>query len=425
MRVNRWLFIVGVIGVVCLNGCTNASILGSRDDIQVPKEEKQEIVVWHTYGEEETSVFENKIIPLFEKQHPMIDVKPVRQAYNEQLKSALIARASAKKAPDVVRMDIVWTPRFAQLNLLRPVSDFDDFNQIKKSLLKEPLESNYYNGKYYGLPLNTNIKVAIYNKSLLHKAGYTEPPDTIDELLHIINKNKYVFSMGGYTAWEGLPFFYALGGTLMDDSYTTATGYLNSPNSIHAVEKMFELYKFSNFTGGKLTIGTNRWQEIINGNSFMIDEGPWFYSSQSPEHVEKIINQTVAAPFPVTNGKGSVLGGENLVITKGAKNPAAAWLFVKWMVSKEPQQLMLKTGLIPTNKDIERKTVIKDYPYYEAYINGLEHAFLRPPVAEWDKVEQVYTKYFRLMLSERMGIVEGLTMAAKEIDQLLAEEKGR
>ncbi|GAA3329038.1 hypothetical protein GCM10020331_075450 [Ectobacillus funiculus] len=54
--------------------------------------------------------------------------------------------------------------------------------------------------------------------------------------------------------------------------------------------------------------------------------------------------------------------GKNLVIMKGSQHPSAAWQFVKWMVSKEPQELMLKSGLIPINKEIDFKNLLEIIP---------------------------------------------------------------
>ncbi|GAA3329040.1 hypothetical protein GCM10020331_075460 [Ectobacillus funiculus] len=175
-------------------------------------------------------------------------------------------------------MDIVWLPYFNKLGLLYPISDFfSDFDQIKSALLNGPLQSNYFNGKYYGLPLDTNTKIAIYNKELLQRAGYTKPPDTIGEVLDIVVNHNAAISMAGLNAWESLPYFYAFGGKLLDRTYTKATGYLNSQESIHAVENLLKLYKKTQLQQkGRLTINTDRWNGIINGDSFMIDEGPWF-----------------------------------------------------------------------------------------------------------------------------------------------------
>ena len=389
------------------------------DNHSLPKadKKKEEIIVWHTYSEEETKVFENEVIPLFEKQHPDIDVKPVRQPYGEQLKWTLLARSSAKKPPDVVRMDISWLPFFAQMGQIYPVSDFKDFNQVKEGLLKVPLKSNLFNGKYYGLPLNTNTKAAIYNLQLLKDAGYTRPPNNMDELLELILKHHYRIGLTGYTAWETLPYFYGFGGTLLSPDFQKADGYLNSPNSIQAVEKLRILFNASG--------NSDTWQGVIDGTYLMIDEGPWIYSIQTPQKLEEMMKNTVSVPFPVTNGKGSVLGGENLVIMKGARNPKASWTFVKWMATSEPQKLLMETGLMPTVKGINIKGSPKESCYFESYSEGLTHSFSLPPLVNWAQIEEIYIKYLKMIIMEQMDVKEGLTLAAKEMDTQLLKERGR
>ncbi|MED3824986.1 extracellular solute-binding protein [Priestia flexa] len=411
--------------VFLLIGCNNHSIIDGTPSIVAPSKEDREVVVWHTYSEEESKVFENEIIPLFEKQHPHIDVKPVRQSYNEQLKWTLIARASAKKTPDVVRMDIAWLPFFASMGQVYPVSDFADFKNIKEKLLEAPLQSNFYKGKYYGLPLNTNTKTAIYNKKLLREAGYSKPPSKIEDLLKLIQHHGYRIGLTGYSTWETLPYFYGFGGTLLSPDHTKAEGYLNSEASINAIEKIRLLFNSSSLTATRLTGYTDTWEGIVNGDYFMMDEGPWFYSVQSPKKLNEITDNTISAPFPVTEGKGSLLGGENLVIMKGARNPEESWTFVKWMASREPQRLMFKTGLMPTIKEFTIQESTNRSNYIGSYIDGLETAFLRPPVAEWDEIDKIYSKYLRMIVLERVSIKKGLTMAAEEIDSILIDKKGR
>ncbi len=417
MALNRWLLAIVLAGFVMITGCNNQSIIDGDYSLQKPNNKKEEIIVWHTYSEEETAVFENEVIPLFEKQHPNLDVKPVRQPYGEQLKWTLLARASAKKPPDVVRMDISWVPFFAKMGQISSVSDFKDFHFVKEGFLETPLKSNLFNGKYYGLPLNTNTKAAIYNRELLKNAGYTRPPGNMDELLDLIVNHHYQLGLTGYTPWNSLPYFYGFGGTLLNPDYTKADGFLNSPKSIQAVKKLRILYNSS----GK----TDTWQGVVDGKYFMIDEGPWFYSVQTPQKLEEITENTISAPFPVTNGKGSVLGGENLVIMKGARNLQASWTFIKWMASPEPQKLLMKTGLMPTVKGIKIKESTKESGYLSSYIEGVKNSFSLPPVSNWAEIEEIYIKYLRMIILEQIAVKEGLSLAAKEIDSLLLKEKGR
>jgi multiple sugar transport system substrate-binding protein len=425
--VRKRIFVLLMFVLLVITGCKNQPIIDNRDpSLNFETNQKAEVVMWHTYSEAETKVFENTVIPLFEEEYPTIDIKPVRQAYNEQLKSALIARASANKQPDVIRMDIAWLPTFANLGLLYPVSDFDDFDEVKESLYSEPLHSNFYEGEYYGLPLNTVTKVAIYNKSLLAEAGYNKPPETMAEVVNIIENHPFVLGMSGLSAWQSLPYFYGFGGKLTDPTNSKAIGYLDSKESIEAVNKLLDLYHQSKLTP-KLLSGnsTETWEGIQVGDYFMIDEGPWFYSVHSEEYIKYIQKQTVSAPFPVTNEVGSILGGENLVLSKGAKHPEEAWTFMKWMTTEKPQKMMLQTGLIPSNKYVDFSDFLKKYPYYQSYIESLDQSFLRPQLAQWGRIEEVYVKYLKLIFSGSVSVETGLKEAAKEIEKLLVEKKGR
>ncbi len=402
-------------------GCSNSSIINHKSKPLEIAEEKSEIVIWHTYNEEETKVFENVLIPLFEEENPMISVKPVRQSHNDQLKSALISRASANKQPDIIRMDIAWLPSFAELKLIYPLSEFDGFDEMKSQFYEVPLQSNFYEGEYFGVPLNTNTKAAIYNKFFLEAAGYDSPPSTIIELQQMVENNNYVIGMGGVSTWESLAYFHACGGELLDGQHKQATGFLDGESSIEAVKTLLAMYDDGHLPKGMLTGDTLTWEGLLDGRYAMIDEGHWFYSIRSPESLSNLYKTTVLAPFPVTNGRGSILGGENLVISKGTKHLDASWTFVKWMTTETPQRMLLETGLIPTNKHVEVEDLYKLHPYLQAYVESLEHAFLRPPIAEWSKVDEIYTRYMKQIFSKSMTVEEGLHQAAIEIDKLLEE----
>lgn len=408
-----------------LVGCGNQSIIEGQPATDNGISEKEELEVWHTYSEQETYVFENIIIPLFEQDYPNIRIRSVRQSYNAQLKSTIIGRASMNKPPDVVRMDIAWVPTLAKLQLLYPVSQFGDFEEVKERLYEAPLEVSYYNGNYYGIPLNTNTKAAIYNRELLKRSGYDRPPETMKELMDVIEKQQLTIAVQDVSPWETLHYFYGLGGMLMDPSYTHAQGYLDSEESINAVKKLLELHKKGHFAPHILRGNANTWQGVVDGAYFMIDDGPWFYSVHSDDYIEHINERTVVAPFPISGGKRAILGGENLVISKGSKHPEAAWTFVKWMTEIRPQTYLAETGLIPSNKNVDLSSIYGDKPYFKTYVESLEEVVVRPPVAQWPKIEEVYIYYFRLIFSETMSVEEGLKEAAVKIDELLIEKEGK
>lgn len=415
---DKKLLIVYAASLLFFSGCGRPSIINEPQPAQ-PKE-KEEIVFWHTYSELETKVLEREVIPSFEKAYPAYDVVPVRQAYNEQLKYTLIGRASAGKTPDVIRMDIVWVPYFAERGLLYPVSTFADFPETASVLRESSLASSKYKKVYYGLPLNINTKAAIYNKQQLKQAGSSRPPETMEELLHLVKKQDGAIEVPGLTGWEILPYFYGLGGQILDQTNQRASGFLNSPASIKAINTLKELHERGDLTIGQLNGDPDHWTSIIEGKSFMMDEGPWFYSIQL-SRINEITKQTVAAPFPAATG--SVLGGENLVMSYKTKQPKASWAFMKWLVGKEAQTQLLRTGLFPANQEVDLDQFTKQYPYYESYVKGLQNAFLRPEVPDWDAMDEVFNKYLTMIFQNEMGTEKALIKAANEIDQLVKEGK--
>lgn len=397
-------------------GCGNQTIIG-EEYTKIEEEPEIELVIWHTYSENESYVFENKIIPLFEKEHPTIKITSVRQPYDSQLRYAMISRASSNMPPDIFRMDIAWISSFAKMDLLYPVSEFEDFEQMKFLFYEEPLQSNFYKKKYYGLPLNSNTKVSIFNKQLLLNAGVDKPPETMDELITFVKENDYVIALDNISTWDTLHYFYNLGGEFTSPDYMRTVGYLDSEASVEAFSKLINLYQ-----EGHLNFADDKWNGILDDKYLMIDEGPWFYSVNSNEQIELINESTVAVPFIEYRGRSGIIGGENLVISKGTDHKEEAWLFLKWMTTTEaPQTYMAEAGLIPSNKGIELSDFYDDYPYYQVYLDSLDRGVLRPPLPQWWEIEELYSYYTSRILSGELPIKEGLMEAAYKIDQILNE----
>ncbi len=410
-----------LILLLVLNACGNQHIIDDSKKLKLSDEKKvEEIEIWHTYSDEETRIFENEIIPLFEEKYPGIDVKSVRQPHSKQLMSALISRASVNRTPDVVRMDITWMPKFVQLDLLYPISEYDDFDLVKTRFLQNPLESNRFKGNYYGLPLNTNTKAAIYNKAVVEKLELDHLPETMDELIRVVKENNLKIGISDVSPWNALPYFYGLGGKVMNEDYTKASGYLDSEQSISALKGLVDLYQNGFIPSEVLSGYPETWQNISSGNYFMIDEGPWFYSVRSENDLALVNQQTVSGVFPSNGEEHSILGGENAVITKGTKHREASWTFIKWMTTEEPQSLLLKAGLLPTNKRVDIANIAEEYPYYKSYIESIDEAFLRPPVPQWEEINTILTNAFRNIFSGYVSVEEGLKQAAADIDRQLS-----
>ncbi|HZG78164.1 MAG TPA: extracellular solute-binding protein [Paenibacillus sp.] len=396
-----------------------------------PEEKPAEPVTvefWHAFGEGEEKVLLEEVLPKFNEQYPHITIKATRMP-TENLDQQVITAAAGGAVPDVMRMDNTWIARMAKEGVLQPVDGFPGFEEIKAASFEGPMSTNYYNGKYYGVPLDTNTKIAIYNKELLAEAGASEPPKTIDELVTLARnlkaKGKFGITIGGPDAWNMPPWFWTLGGRITDDQYTTATGYLNSADSVKALETIVgwndEGLLAPPILGGQPgTWEGLRGEEGVPASYMMINEGPWFFGILG----DAVKDTMIPAKMPNgPDGKShSVIGGQDMVIFNGAKQPEAAWTFTQFMLTEEIQVLMaVKTGAIPTIKSAANADALKDVYYLGAYVAEMETALARTPSANWNQIGDLFGKAFEKALRKEATPQQALDEAAAEIDKLLKE----
>lgn len=387
-----------------------------------PVEEEVTLIFWHTYSDEESPHFTDVVIPKFEAMYPNIKVESVDMPY-DGLHDQLVTAVAGEEVPDLMRMDIIWVPEFAKLGALASLDQMERFNDIKEKVYPGPLATNFYNGYYYGLPLNTCTLIAVYNQDMLTAAGVSEPPKTLDELEDLVEKfdpsnKQWLLGSGGTYPWQMLPLFWTAGGLITDENITKASGYLNSEDSVAALQWILDMYKAGAIGPCILGGEPDTWGGFTGDNYAMLTEGPWFFAIMG----EAVEDKAIGALIP--EGKGgsiSVVGGEDIVLFEGSKNKEAAWKFIKFMLSEETQLDMAEVGVIPTLKALADSEMIKSVWYYPPYFEQLLTAKPRTPHAAWNKMDEILNLAFESVLREQATPKEALDKAAAEIDALLVE----
>ncbi|HZG86297.1 extracellular solute-binding protein [Paenibacillus sp.] len=387
--------------------------------------ERVSIEYWHTYSDQEEKILVEQVKPAFEAAHPNIELVLTRMPY-EGLKQQVIAGVAGDAAPDLMRMDIVWVPEFASQGALQDVSGFEGFGELKDSVFEGPMATNFFEGGYYGVPVNTNTKIAIYNKATLAEAGFAEAPKTMDELVQaaqtLKSKGKFGLGVSGVHAWGLAPWFWSLGGKMTNDDYTQAEGFLNSAESVKALETIVGWHRDGLIIPPILGGEPGTWDGLISGEYLMTDDGPWFYSIKMNETESGFdpMAETVRGLMPEgPGGSRSVIGGEDLVIFTNSKHPEEAWTFAKWMLTEEPQKMMAGAGLIPTNKAAASAMTEMDIPYIAEYVKQLETALPRTPIPQWSEMEGIFNLAFEKAIRGEAEPKAALDEAARQIQALL------
>lgn len=382
------------------------------------------ITFWHAYSDDspEVKTITGILIPRFEAEHPGITVKQVAIPY-DSLHTKLLTAAAGGDLPDVARADLAWVPELANLGILTPLStEMSDFKKYSSLVFPGTLATNYFKGKYYGLPLDTNTRVMFWNKAAFAKAGLSKAPATFAELKAAAPKLKkagaYLFADSGTGGWSSLPWIWSGGGDITDSKFTVSTGYLNSAKNIATIQMLVDLYKGGYIpnliTKNKSAIGSS--DGLPKGNYATVFDGPWMYpiwKGQYPNYAP------TAALIPAgPGGSVSVVGGEDIVLMSSSTKKAAALDFIRYTLSTDWQLSMAKVGQMPVRKDLGA-VLPSIQPYYATFAEQLKTAKPRIPSPNWPKIDGILDTNLQNALNGKMTVKAALTAAAKAIDPLL------
>lgn len=377
---------------------------------------------WHTMSDTETAKFD-EIIAAFEAANPGITVEATRYAADD-FKTALTTAIAGGDVPDTARLDIAWVPQFASQGALMQLDGaLPDFDTIAAGVFPGPLSTNKWEGHYYGLPLNTNTQVLVYSKDAFAAAGIESAPTTIDEFVDDACKltdastETYGFAQGGTYFWASAPIFYAMGGKVTDDAITTATDYINSPESVAAFTMLKDLYDRGCLSPNLLGGGIATDAGSGSGKYAMIIDGPWMvdiYKSNYPD-----FNYGFALVPAGKDGTSSVVGGEDVVVLDGSTNKEAALKWVAYLMSSEAQKTMAQAGVIPTLSSLVGDS---DLPaYFSVFMEQLKTAQARVPSPAWSDMDTAIGNAYQRILNGDQTVQESLDQAATEINALLAK----
>ena len=424
-RVIALLLVVAMLAV-CAAGCdgshgstgtTNGSDGTQAAGNQETGNADEEITItfWHTYGDSEEAQFLNVVMPLWEAAHPNIKVEAVRKD-SGQFHQMIVTSFGTGMSPDVARVDIANIAAYAEQGGLVALSDFEDFAELSQNYLEAPLSTNLYQGKYYGLPLDTNCKAAVINMNILNELGLDEVPATMEEFIEAAkDRGTYSLNVSGVGDWDMYPYFWLFGGTLTDEGFTQATGYLDSDASIAAMNKIIELHDQKIFTIRDVDGSVDAW-DGINSEYAMFFEGPWYFGSYEDSEAKGI----VAATIPTYEGRSaSVVGGEDIAVFSTSKHQEAAYEFAKFMTTEEVQLAMLEVGQLPILKSLVENEAVLNNPVWSVYMKQMESAQARIPSPNNSTIQEIWSEMVTSIFVDGADVAEAMHDAAVRIDEQL------
>jgi multiple sugar transport system substrate-binding protein len=367
------------------------------------------LTYWQTYNDDENTLFA-ELVEEYQAAHPGVTIKTTRLPFMGAEPKILTALAT-RTTPDIARVDGSFVPKLATRNALLNLDEIG-LGDIKKDLHPVALSSCLVNGNTYALPEQVNGLCLFYNKDLFRGAGLDpeDPPDSWAEFITVGRKltdpEGGVFGFGMRNSlWWTFPFFNTYGARFLSDDGGRCV--LNGPEGVEAFQLKVDLYRKYEIEGGGWRAGGVRDDMgFQNGKYAMIFSGPWAVKTLQTAGIDFGVGLIPRGPA----GTSTNVGGNDLVIFRSCQRPKAALEFLAFMASEEVQTRWAnRLGQIPVNVRAEEHLDFDQHPYLKVFVEQMKTAIPRPPIADYDELENI-------MNPEMQAALDGTKSAQKALD---------
>jgi fructooligosaccharide transport system substrate-binding protein len=264
--------------------------------------------------------------------------------------------------PDIITFDAPNCAAYAEAEYLYDISSFLSAEEKAKFITL-----NNYNGKTYGIPIQESSAGFYYNKDLFNKAGINvsgitvDNPWTYEQFKQACQKLK----ASGVTAVDMrmdatkdetatyllYPFIYASGGSFVDETGLTATGYFNSAASKRGFQFLKDLVSadYTNYGIGATDFFTGKVGMYLS-SGWTIPDLDHNFPSTFPNR-----DSWGLLPYPKDVKAASANGSWSYAITDNPrKDKTAVVELLKFLTNANGSKTVTDaTGMIPANKDVE------------------------------------------------------------------------
>lgn len=390
------VFLIITLIVVVILEDQNSNPTDTDTDVQV----STELSYWGLWEPE--SVMQ-PIIEKYEELHPEVRIVYSQQSftnYESRLYTRLQqASTSSEPAPDIVRINNSWTPKYYKYLSPLPTSIMDSTMYSEEFYPTAISDFTAKDGNIYAMPWEIDGLAIFYNKQLLSQAGVAEPPTDWDSFVELAKKlttknDAGQISQSGLAIGTSrnithsadiLSYLMLLNGAdIIDDTYTSTN--LVSDSVLSAT------YIYTNFTLGQDPVWSsdlrNDLEMFYAGNLAMMFAPSWraFDIIQSAPSVEFGI-----APLPQLENNNQVYyamyWGDS--VTKTCANPEAAWEFINFLVDNQQDLFSASSQIRAFGEPYSLVTLndsLENNPYLKAY------ATMAPHMKSWGMGDQMFVE---------------------------------
>jgi multiple sugar transport system substrate-binding protein len=403
-------------GVALLSGCHDS---GPRTEV---------LRFWAMGSEAEVVA---KLLPDFEREHPLLRVEVQQLAWSAAHEKLLTAVAG-DATPDLCQLGNSWVPELVALRALAPL-------QPRVAGSKAIAPEDYFPGVWqtnivgdslYGIPWYVDTRLLYYRRDLLKAAGYDAPAETWAGWLAQMQAIKRMVGPQRYAILLPLNEFEPLQILALEQSEPMLRdgdryGNFRSASFRRALGFYRDLFAQSLAPTMTATQISNVWNELGKGFFSFYVSGPWNIGEFKRRLPPEQQGSWMTAPMPGTDGPGvSNAGGSSLVLFARSKHQASAWQLIEYLSRPTVQQRFhALTGDLPPRRSSWLGGVISRDPYARAFRLQLERLRTFPKVPEWEQIMQAMRVMAERVVQGQQDIDSAVTEFDAEVDGMLAKRR--
>jgi ABC-type glycerol-3-phosphate transport system substrate-binding protein len=326
--------------------------------------------------------------------------------------------------PDVLQLDVIWTPEFAAAGWILPL---DRFQPDTSAFFPSTIAANRWGDSLYALPWFADVGMLYWRTDLM-----AAPPGTFEDL---VRESRRIRAEGGPQyglVWQGaryeglittfVEYLGAYGGRILDGGRVV----VNSAPSLAALVAMREQI----YQDGVVPRAVLTWQEeqtrfaFQNGQAAFMRNWPYAFPLMQDSTESRVAGKFSVAPMPAGPGGShtAAVGGAQLAINRRTEHPEAAWAVIDFLTQPEQMRERARVvGQFPTRSavydDAELASGLAIPPATVRRI--IEYGVPRPVTPVYTQLSEILQIHLHRALTRQSEPAAALAGAQAEMQRLL------
>ena len=364
----------------------------------------------------------------FARVHPEITVelRPTPDAADQRHQLFVQWLNARAPDPDVLQLDVVWTPEFAAA---RWIADLNRFHPPTDSFFATAIAANRWSGALYSLPWFIDVGMLYRRTDLVPRA-----PEDLQTLVRLAKDAQRAHGVPFGFVWQGaryeglvtvfLEHLGAFGGAILDDAGRVVVDSA-------AAERALGFMRDTIYADAIVPPAVLTWQEeqtrlaFESGQAVFMRNWPYAYTLLDDTSQSRVTGRFAVTSMPPAQGgmATAALGGSALAINAFSEQPDAAYALIDYLL--RPEQMLERAriaGQYPTRPALYESAALADaltIPVDQA-LEVIQRATPRPITPVYSQLSDILQISIHRVLTRQQEPGPALREAAAAMRALLA-----